>query len=266
MSREAYRVSEEPTEVAQEARRHELLAEIADARTRALLGRLGLAPGWRCLDVGTGGASLARWLAERVAPGGTVLATDVDLRFAERGPRPANLELRRHDVTRDPLPAGAFDLVHARAVLQHLEARELALDRMVAAARPGGWVVVEDLDWVQFDRQEIPEPFATLSRRLRELARSRNGYDDALGRRLLPALASRGLEQVSCDGHVFTMRGGTPSAEWYVLALERAAPGLVAAGLLDAALVPEALRCARRPDFAILSPIAVLARGRRPAE
>jgi SAM-dependent methyltransferase len=260
-----YRVSGDRTEVEREGRRHDHLAAVADARTRRVLERLGLAPGWRCLDVGTGGASLARWLAERVGPEGRVLATDVDLRFAERGGRPANLELRRHDVTRDPLPAGAFDLVHARAVLQHLAEREQVLDRLLAATRPGGLVVVEDLDWVQFDLQEIPEPFATLSRRMRELARTRHGYDDAFGRRLLAALSARGLERTSCDGHVFTMRGGTPSAEWYVLALERAAPGLVAAGLLDGSLVAEALARARRPDFAILSPIALLAWGWRPA-
>ena len=54
--------------------------------------------------------------------------------------------------------------MHARAVLQHLAQREAVLDAMIAAAKPGGWVVVGDVDWIQFDAQPVPEPFATLSR------------------------------------------------------------------------------------------------------
>ena len=34
---------------------------------------------------------------------------------------------------------------------------------MIAATKPGGWVVVGDVDWIEFDAQLVPEPFATLS-------------------------------------------------------------------------------------------------------
>ena len=57
------------------------------------------------------------------------------------------------DVTRDPIGDAEFDVVHARAVLQHLASREAVLDAMIAAAKPGGWVVVSDVDWIQFDAQ-----------------------------------------------------------------------------------------------------------------
>ena len=75
--------------------------------------------------------------------------------------------------------AREFDLVHARALLQHLAERETVLDAMIAAAKPGGWIVVSDVDWIQFDAQCVPEPFATLSRTLRELSTSTHGYDGA---------------------------------------------------------------------------------------
>lgn len=261
--REAYRISDDPTDVALEARRHEILASVYDGSSQRLLERLGLAAGWRCLDVGAGGGSLARWLAARVGPTGRVLATDIDVRFQPGSS--ANLDVRRHDVQRDPLPADHFDLVHARGVLQHLERREQALDRMVAAARPGGLLVVQDVDWIEFDAQEIPEPFASLSRLMRRHAEAQHGYDGTWGRRMLPALKARGLREVEAEGRVFTMHGGRDSAEWYVLALERAAPRLVEAGLFEESFVREALTVARDPDFAILSPVLMTAWGRRPA-
>lgn len=258
-----YRISEDPRDVELEARRLAMLGRLFDPPTQRLFERLGLRPGWRCLEIGAGGGSLARWLAERVAPGGgSVLATDIDVRFQTDGI--AGLEVRRHDVVSDALPEEAFDLVHARGVLQHVEGREVALDRMVAAARPGGMVVVQDVDWLQFDQQEVPEPFATLSRLMRRHSESQHGYDGAWGRRLVAALRARGLREVESEGSVFTMHGGTESAEWYVLALDRAAPALVAAGVLPADLVARAIAQARDPAFAILSPIRMLGFGRRP--
>src|SRR5207249_8542478 len=52
----------------------------------------------------------------------------------------------QHDAVADPLPEGEFDLVHARAVLCHLSAREAVLAKLVAALRPGGWLLLEEAD------------------------------------------------------------------------------------------------------------------------
>ena len=97
-----------------------------------------------------------------------MLSLDVDTRF--QPPSTGVVEVRQLDVTTEPIGADEFDLVHARAVLQHLAQREAVLDAMIAAAKPGGWIVVSDVDWIQFDAQRVPEPFATLSRTLRELS------------------------------------------------------------------------------------------------
>ena len=50
-----------------------------DESTIRYLSKIGVGAGWTCWEVGAGGGSIARWLAERVAPSGTVLATDLDL-------------------------------------------------------------------------------------------------------------------------------------------------------------------------------------------
>ena len=47
---------------------------------------------------------------------------------------------------RDEPPGETFDLVHARLVLARIADRDEALRRMVQALRPGGWLVVEEID------------------------------------------------------------------------------------------------------------------------
>jgi SAM-dependent methyltransferase len=245
-----------------EARRLEYLGTTFDPATTAILERL-VRPGDRVLEVGVGGGSIARWLAERVGPQGQVVATDIDLRFA--GEPPANLELIRHDITADPLPDGAFDAAHARGVLQHLDRREGALERMVAAIKPGGWVVAEDADFSTFESQPVPEPLRTVCLATQDAYAEMSGHDRYLGRRLVPFLRAAGLVDVDALGHVFVMHGGQPSAEWYFLGIARAGPALVDAGLFDRDTLATALAQARDPELAVLSPIAVAAWGRRRA-
>jgi hypothetical protein len=135
---------------------------------------------------------------------------------------------------------------------------------MIDATKPGGWVVVEDIDWLVFDRQPLPEPFATLHATLRAAYTANAGYDGEWGRRMLAAMRGAGLVEVESQGRVTTMHGGASSAEWYVMALERAGPTLVEAGLLDQATVDAAVAQAREPDFVVLSPLSISAWGRKP--
>jgi SAM-dependent methyltransferase len=258
----SYKISEDARVAEREQRRLAALARVLDPGTLRVLAERGVAPGWRCLEVGGGSGSVARWLAGRVVPGGSVLSTDVDLRFhaAEEGA----LRVEQHDITAAPLPHDHFDLVHARGVLQHIPEREKALARMIEATKPGGWIVVEDADWITFEEQPVPEPFRTVTSQLTALHAAARGWDPRFGRKLLPLFEARGLEAVGCEGTMWTLRGGTDSAEWYVLAVEYAGPILVAAGKISQAQLDEALAQARRPDFAIQSPLAVACWGRKP--
>ncbi|MFD0855058.1 class I SAM-dependent methyltransferase, partial [Actinomadura adrarensis] len=123
------------------------LEKLLDPGTiRHLQGR-GVADGWRCLEVGAGGGSIAAWLCERVGSGGSVLATDLDTTVLGELSR-SNLEIRVHDVLSDPLPADAFDLVHMRLLLGWLDRPQRALRRLTSALRPGGWLIAEEMDFV----------------------------------------------------------------------------------------------------------------------
>jgi hypothetical protein len=80
------------------------LSALFDAGTARHLDDLGVGPGWRCWEVGAGGPAVPRLLADQVDPGGTVLATDVDVSHLTGTALPAAVTVQRHDVAVDPRP------------------------------------------------------------------------------------------------------------------------------------------------------------------
>lgn len=181
------------------------LAELFDAWTFRHLEDLGVGSGWRCWEVGAGGVSVPRGLAERVGADGRVLATDIDVSWAEAAAGGV-LEVRNHDVLRDPPPDEAFDLVHARLVLVHLEDRAAAMRVMIDALRPGGWLVIEDADPALQplacpDERGPDEALANkLRARMRQLMAER-GADLAYGRTLPRLLRESGLDDVRAEAY-----------------------------------------------------------------
>src|SRR5438552_13919852 len=106
------------------------------------LTQLGVRRGWRCLDVGAGGGSIAPWLRDRVGPEGKVVAVDLDARFFDKEP---GIEARELNILTDDLERDEYDLVHCRLLLHHLRGNQLnALRRMAAALRPGGVLLTSE--------------------------------------------------------------------------------------------------------------------------
>ena len=181
------------------------LAELFDPWTFAHLEALGLGGGWRCWEVGAGGVSVLHGLVERVGTDGRVLATDIDVSWIEPAAGGV-LEVRRHDVVRDPLPSERFDLVHARLVLVHLSDRVRALESMVDALRPGGWLVIEDAD-PGLQPLACPDergPAEELANRMRARTRTlmvERGAELTYGRTLPRLLRTAGLEDVGAEGY-----------------------------------------------------------------
>src|SRR5579859_2166101 len=142
-----YHSSGKEKQVNVERERLHYLQQALDPRTFQRFDRLEVKPGWRCLEVGTGAGSVAQWLAKKVGPQGDVVATDIEARFLSQEHEP-NIEFRRHDILVDDLEQGYFDLVHTRAVLMHLSDPLQAVNKMAAAVRPGGWLFLEEFDWL----------------------------------------------------------------------------------------------------------------------
>jgi len=254
----------------QEYARLRSLEQLFDPVSQRYLQAVGIRQGWRCLEVGCGAGGLATWLADTVGPTGHVLATDLDVRFLEGRHGRANLEVRRHDLSQDQFEEGAFDLVHARAVVEHVRDRDAAVARLVAAVRPGGWLVLEDTDYggaaaTMAARYMIPEESAPAHERgYRAVATlvAAIGADGTYGTRLPAALIAAGLDDVAAEVHAPLVRGG-PRRGWVPLSIENVRPRLVAAGLLSDNEIERHLRTLDDPSTRYVTPFMVTAWGRR---
>jgi SAM-dependent methyltransferase len=238
------------------------LEQCFDPVTTRRLSATGVGPGWRCLEVGAGAGSITRWLCQRVGPTGQVVAIDMDTRFLDELDEP-NLEVRRQDVVDQPLPPGGFDLVHARALLMHLPAREAVLADLVAAVRPGGWLVVEEGDFFSIlatGSGVYRDMFVWMAR-----AFAPAGLASDWARHLPTLFASAGLHDVAADTDVqFFAGGGSAGAQLMALSLTQVRQPMLAAGCpeedLDHCLALLQDRAEWFPNFAIVG-----ASGRRPA-
>lgn len=256
--------AEQPT-----TQRFASLEALYDPRTIRFLEATGLGPGCRCLEVGGGGGSIAAWLADRVGPAGHVLVTDLDPRFLAAlasADRP-NVEVRRHDIAADPLPEGAFDLIHARLVLIHVPTAPAALARLVAALRPGGWLVVEDFDATFIDRAfPTADPADIVVRKafgaLGTLLAARGaGY--GWGRSLHRRLVGLGLADVGMEGHLAVRPGGSAGARLDAANFAQVGEAATGAGLLTAEELDRMLALLDDPAQTFSSPTMFTAWGRR---
>jgi SAM-dependent methyltransferase len=239
------------------------LEDWLDPGTIGHLRARGVGAGWRCLEVGGGGGSIARWMCGQVGPGGEVLATDLDTRFLEVLQEP-NLRVERHDVAVDALPASAFDLVHCRLVLAHLPLRQAVLGRLAAAVRPGGWMVAEEMDFVSVaagDYQPGARAFIRAVEVSNEVLRGR-GFDPEYGRRLLSDFRAAGLVDIGTEGRATIWPGGSAGAAAWRLTFEQLAPEMTALGI-DHAIIAAAVEACQDPGFSFMSQLTIAAWGRR---
>jgi ubiquinone/menaquinone biosynthesis C-methylase UbiE len=256
---------------AETAERFASLDALYNFRTFRFLETTGIGAGWRCLEIGGGSGSVAAWMAERVGPSGSVLVTDIEPRFIEGSGRQrlANVELCRHDVGVDPLPEQAFDLIHARLVLQHVPHRHQALARLVAALKPRGWLVIEEFDGRIVDRtipMGDPSDAARHSKMTRAVAclMDDRGYEADWPRRLHGRLKAAGLTEVGMEGHLAVREGGSPGASLDAANVMQVRKEAVAKGLITDGERDAVLARLDAPDFAVFWPVMFTACGRRP--
>ncbi len=240
-----------------------------DPGTIGCLEARGVGRNWRCAEVGAGGGSIAAWLCDRVAPEGSVLATDLDTTVLRELAHP-NLEVRVHDLLSDNLPEGEFDLVHLRLVLAWLGDPRPVLPRLVKALKPGGWIVAEELDFVSAvaDPRMEPAASALFDRAMQEhcaVLAARHRFDPFYGRRVPGDLAGAGLVAVGCEGRTTMWRGGEAGGRLWGLTLAQLREPMIAAGHPTADEIDEAIALCFDPRLSALGPLMMAAWGRRAA-
>jgi SAM-dependent methyltransferase len=172
-------------------------------RRRLVREALRPAPGERILDMGCGPGFYAAELLEEVGTDGSVLGVDVSTAMLgvarKRTQGSANADFREGEATALPVEDGEFDAALTVQVLEYVEDATAGLRELHRALRPGGRVVVWDVDWTTLSwHSEDP---ARMERVLR-------GWDahlahPSLPRTLAPRLREAGFVDVKADGHSF---------------------------------------------------------------
>ena len=187
------------------ARQIEAIYRIGDAvrRRRLVRAALGAQPGERLLDVGCGPGFYCLELLEEVGRSGAVVGVDGSSAMlalaARRCKEHSNVEFHEADATALPVADDSFDGAVCVQVLEYVIDVGAGLAELHRALRPGGRVVLWDIDW------------ATVSLNSSDAARSdrvMRAWDEHLAHRSLPrtlaaGLRSAGFEDVRMEAHAF---------------------------------------------------------------
>ena len=228
-------------------RRLELLEQYLDPITKRRITGLGVGAGSRCLEVGGGGGSIARWLSDLAGPAGKVVATDINTRFLE-DIHHANFEARQHDILADALPETDFDFVHTRWLLHHLPEPEVAIRHMIDALRPGGWLLLEEVDFFPVRTSASPE-YSDFMAALTGAVVKASGRDCFWARALPGVVAKMGLGRVGGEGDFSVIQGGSPTAEFFSLTAEQMRERMVELTAQTNEQIDHALGLLSSPDF-----------------
>jgi ubiquinone/menaquinone biosynthesis C-methylase UbiE len=230
-----------------EYKRLDLMSKILDPWTRGYLTSLGIGEGWHCLELGGGNGSIAEWLSAKVGPSGAVTAIDVNPALLELVPA-QNLSVRQLDVRTGELRADSYDLVTCRAVLHQIaEYAPVMLGRMAAAAKPGGWLLIQEPDFHLTPTTE-PEVWATMWKGLIEWGRS-NGVDWLIGRKLPSMVEALGFGHPQAETDAQNIRGRDRGALYFRLFFAEVRDRVIGAGQLDAATIDAASALLDDPNY-----------------
>lgn len=180
-----------------------ILSGVMQPWTRALLQKVGIRPGMTGVDVGCGGGDVTRHLSTLVGPTGRVTGLDVDPKVLELASREAerlcidNVTYRVADVTHDSL-GFEYDFTYARFLLTHLSHTEQMLQKVYDALRPGGLVVIEDIDFRGcFSEPDSPAFWRYVDLHTRVM--QQRGGNPYIGLRLPTLLEGAGFSQIEMN-------------------------------------------------------------------
>lgn len=182
-------------------------------RRRALVrAALGAQAGDRVLDIGCGPGFYVTELLETVAADGQVVGVDPSSDMlavaTQRSEGFANVAFHQGNATALPVPDASFDRALSVQVLEYVDDIPAALAEMRRVLRPGGRLVLWDVDWATVS-------WYALDRDL--MRRALDAFDKHLVHPALPQtlsahLRDSGFENIRMDGHVFATNELIPEA------------------------------------------------------
>jgi len=219
-------------------------AEQFEPTANWLLDQIGVQPGWRAADIGCGPIGILNLLSKRVGPSGAVIGVEREQLFVEmalveiskRGL--GNVTMACADGLNTGLEKDSFDLVHERLVLINVSAREAFLTEMLSLLRPGGTVVVQDVDNVSWLCQPAHPSWDILLNAFHMVFQA-GGGDPFIGRQLPVLLHAAGAQNIRTKVTVETPQLGDYRRTHLISLIDSVRDKIIAKGVLDEAKLNE---------------------------
>jgi SAM-dependent methyltransferase len=235
----------------------------------AMLGRIGVGPGWNCLDIGCGPRGITDLLSERVGSRGRVVGLDMNERFLQhaRANAPANVEFHIGDAYGSNLPGGTFDLVHMRFVASTTRDPERLLREAIRLARPGGVVALQEPDVATLNCHPPHLAWDRLKAAISAVF-ANAGTDIYLARRLYAMARQTGLHDVAYRPFLVGVRSTDAMVDFLPSTAESLRGTLLELGVISdadlAASLDECRRHLRQPDTIFTTYLVAQVWGRTP--
>lgn len=265
----AYPLATSEAEVARLRMQSELFREDAES----MLDRIGVQPGWRCLDLCCGVGGITDLLSRRVGRRGEVIGLDADawkLEVARDWAKAnllGNVRFVEGDAFHTGLAPASFDLVHARFALGVIPSGVDMLGHAVSLVRPGGVVFLEEAD---IGTVMCVPGHVAWDRALEAITRvfDQIGADLEIGRKLFGLLRRAGLEDLQVCPCLHALRADQPMMYHIPNTLEAMRESVLSMGLMRGSEMDEVLTQLRKhlaePDTLMISYVMIQVAGRVP--
>jgi SAM-dependent methyltransferase len=212
----------------------------------AMLARIGVSEGWRCLDLGCGPEGITPLLSARVGETGKVVGLDADPVFIDYANRhaAANTEFVQGNAFGSDLPGDSFDLVHLRFVASTAGDPPTLLREAIRLARPGGVVALQDPDMATLNCYP-PHPAWDELRDALIGAFTAVGSNISLGRQVFTLARAAGLDDVQYRPFLIGVRSTDAIVDYLPSTIESLRRTIVAHGLMSETALDAALAACR---------------------
>lgn len=180
-----------------------ILAEILHEYTKAFIEADGKIDGKKFLDLGCGGGDIALMAAQMLGTEGSVVAIDRDKEIVALAKTDAEFQ-GVNNITFRVLNAydldysNVFDIAYSRFLLSHLQEPAIVLKKMIEAVKPGGKILIEDIDFSGHFCYPSSAAFE-LYLNYYVTAAQRNGQHPNIGLSLFGMFKMAGLEDITFD-------------------------------------------------------------------
>ncbi len=186
-------------ESANEAERLLKKSDYESSKQQLLL--TGLRAGMTAVDAGGGAGFVTKIISEVVGDGGKAILVDQSserldaARTFNRGQK--NISFTQSPLENISIESGSADYVFCRFVFEYLNSPELALKELVRITKPGGKIVVGDLDHNMLSHFPLSEKLQAQLTEVFNKLQAQKALDPYVGRKLYSWFYKAGLKEIA---------------------------------------------------------------------